>query len=97
VALGPEHAATAAQHGWTRRDVASYLFERARLPAKQVRDNFASRAWFPYVHALPDDGMHPMTGHPDNIRVFVCGGPGKHSCVIPSWGMTASVTLPVEP
>jgi len=23
------------------------------------------------------------------------GGPGKHSSLIPSWGMTKSVTLPV--
>jgi hypothetical protein len=36
-----------------------------------------------------------MTGHPDNIRIFVVGGPGKHSSLIPSWGMTKSVTLPV--
>ena len=27
---------------------------------------------------------------------LVAGGPGKHSCVIPSWGMTKSVTLPLE-
>ena len=38
-----------------------------------------------------------MTESADNIRVFVTGGAGKHSCVMPSWGMTKSVTLPVEP
>ena len=37
-----------------------------------------------------------MTEHPDNIRVVVVGGPGKHSSLIPSWGMTRSVTVPVE-
>jgi hypothetical protein len=37
-----------------------------------------------------------MTAHPDNIRVLVVGGPGKHSSIIPSWGMTRSVTVPVE-
>ena len=37
-----------------------------------------------------------MTAHPDNIRVLVAGGAGKHSCIIPSWGMTRSVTLPVD-
>jgi hypothetical protein len=26
----------------------------------------------------------------------VTGGAGKHSCVIPSWGMTRSVTLALE-
>jgi hypothetical protein len=27
---------------------------------------------------------------------MVVGGPGKHSCVVPSWGMTTSVTVAVE-
>ena len=97
VALGPEHAATAASHGWTRQDVASYLFDRARLPAGLVRAQFDRVAWAPWMHAMGDDHLMPVTAHPDNIRVFVCGGAGKHSSVIPSWGMTRSVTLPVEP
>ena len=50
----------------------------------------------PWMEAVPDDHLLPMTGHPDNVRVLVVGGPGKHSCVVPSWGMTTSVTLPVE-
>ncbi|HEX4778377.1 MAG TPA: hypothetical protein VFW74_16515 [Acidimicrobiia bacterium] len=97
VALCPEHAATIASHGWSRDDVSSYLFERARLPARVLHDAFENVAWEPWMHALDGDALVPMTAHPRNIRVFVCGGPGKHSCVIPSWGMTRSVTLPVEP
>ncbi len=97
VALCPEHAATAAAHGWTRRDIASYLFESARLPARTLRAAFDHLAWEPWMHAVGDDASLPLTGSPDNIRVFVCGGAGKHSSVIPSWGMTKSVTLPVEP
>jgi hypothetical protein len=49
------------------------------------------------MHGVAGDELLPMTGHPDHIRVLVAGGPGKHSCVVPSWGMTKSVTLPVEP
>ena len=37
-----------------------------------------------------------MTEHPDNIRIVVVGGAGKHSSVIPSWGMTKSVTVAVD-
>jgi len=96
VALCPEHAATAAAHGWTRRDIAAYLFETARLPARVLRRAFERLAWEPWMHEVDDDALLPMTGHPDNIRVFVCGGPGKHSSLIPSWGMTKSVTLPVD-
>jgi hypothetical protein len=97
IAMCPEHAATAAAHNWTRRDIASYLFHKAQLPVSLVRAHFDSRAWPPWMEGLADGEMVPMTAHPDNIRVFVCGGAGKHSSVIPSWGMTSSVTVPVEP
>jgi hypothetical protein len=96
VVLGPEHAATIAAAGWSRRDVSLYLYERARLPAGLLRRHFGSRAWLPWMEAVPDDQLLPMTGQPDNVRVLVAGGPGKHSCVVPSWGMTSSVTMPVE-
>ena len=97
IGLCPEHAATIAAHGWTRTDVQSFLYERARLPAGLLREHFVPVAWTGWMHEVPDDHLLPMTGHPDHIRVFVVGGAGKHSCVIPSWGMTKSVTLPVEP
>lgn len=96
VMLGPEHAATIAAAGWSRRDVSLYLYQRARRPAQEFRAHFASRAWWPWMESVPADDLLPMTGHPDNIRVVVTGGPGKHSCIVPSWGMTTSVTLPVE-
>jgi len=51
----------------------------------------------PWMEGVADDQLLPMTGHPDNIRVMVVGGAGKHSMIVPSWGMTTSVTLPVEP
>jgi hypothetical protein len=96
VVFGPEHAATIAAAGWTRRDVQSHLFETARLPAHVLRGAFEVTQLRPWLHALSDDDLMPVTDHPDNIRVLVAGGPGKHSCVIPSWGMTKSVTLRLE-
>jgi hypothetical protein len=98
VVLGPEHAATIAGHGWSRRDVQSFLYERARLPCGVLRDAFDTVAWEPWLAAIGDDStLLPMTGDPDNIRVLVAGGAGKHSCVIPSWGLTKSVTVAIEP
>lgn len=94
--LGPEHAATIASAGWSRRDVQCYLYERARLPAGRLREAFDVVQYRPWLEALGDDDAMPITDHPDNIRVLVAGGAGKHSCVIPSWGMTKSVTLPIE-
>jgi hypothetical protein len=96
VVLGPEHAATIAKAGWSRRDVQSYLYERARLPARVLRSAFQVTQVRPWLAGLRDDEAMPITDHPDNIRVLVAGGAGKHSCVIPSWGMTRSVTLPLE-
>ncbi len=97
VVLGPEHAATMASRGWARSDVQSYLYERARLPAGVFRDAFDVVQYRPWLQALDDEDLMPITDHPDNLRILVAGGPGKHSCVIPSWGMTKSVTLPLEP
>jgi len=96
IGLCPEHAQTIANAGWSRRDVQMYLYEMARRPAAELRTQFALRAWRPWQQSLPDEALAPMTDSPDNIKVFVVGGAGKHSCVIPSWGMTRSVTLPVE-
>jgi len=96
IVLGPEHAASIAERAMTRRDVADYLFNTARLPAGLFRKHFQELAWAAWMKAVDDDALLPMTGDADNIRVVVVGGPGKHSLVVPSWGMTRSVTLPVE-
>ncbi len=96
VMLCPEHAATCAGAGWSRRDVGSYLFQTARMRVGDMKRAFALRAWSPWQDRLTDDDWMAMTEHPDNIRVMVVGGAGKHSSVAPSWGMTTSVTVPVE-
>ncbi|HSS10482.1 MAG TPA: hypothetical protein VLL25_11390, partial [Acidimicrobiales bacterium] len=96
VVLCPEHAATIAAAGWQRRDVQGFLYQSARLPRRVLRGAFAGLRWPPWMLAISDDeALLPMTDDPDNIRVLVAGGPGKHSCVIPSWGMTRSVTVPL--
>ena len=97
VVLCPEHAATIAAAGWARSDVQGYLFEKVRLPAGLLRRSFEVVQRRPWEHALGDADPMPLCDHPDNFRVLVAGGPGKHSCAIPSWGMTRSVTLPLAP
>lgn len=96
VALCPEHAAACATAGWTRVDIGAYLHQRARMSVGALKQAFALRAWAPWQEALDDSELMAVTGHPDNIKVLVVGGPGKHSSVIPSWGMTKSVTVPVH-
>jgi hypothetical protein len=95
IGLGPEHAHVFARHGMGRSDIAGYLFNQARMPARVYHRHFEERAWDEWMKLVAPDDMVPMTGHPDNIKVFVVGGAGKHSSLIPSWGMTKSVTIPV--
>ena len=95
VILCPEHAATAFDQGWGREDVSEYLFEKARMPAGHFREQFNLLAWADWMHSLSDDELVPMTQQVENIKVLVSGGAGKHSCVVPSWGMTRSVTVPI--
>ncbi len=97
VLLCPEHAAAMAAAGLDRATIAERLWERARHPAALLRRHFATLAWAPWMMAAGDDDLLPMTESPANILVLVVGGAGKHSSIVPSWGMTRSVTLAVEP
>ncbi len=97
VFLGPEHAEAIAAGGFSRKDVQDFLFEHARLPMSRFRRAFEVTQYAEWEDALPDDGMKPIMRDRDLIKVMVVGGAGKHSCVMPSWGMTESATLPLEP
>lgn len=98
VVLCPEHAATIAADGWEREDVQLFLYERARLRRGDLLAAFDRRRWRAWMQAdAPAETLVPMTEHPDNYRVLVAGGPGKHSSVLPSWGVTRSCTLALEP
>ena len=68
-----------ARHGMRRTDIAGYLFNQARMPAKVFHRHFEERAWDEWMKLVAPDDLLPMTGHPDNIKVFVVGGAGKHS------------------
>jgi hypothetical protein len=108
VVLGPEHAATIAADGWTRADVAMFLYEEMRLPLGllQYREwsgyganerEARTAAWPKWMRAFEaPERMVPLTIHPSNFRIVVSGGAGKHSSVIPSWGKTKSITVPVD-
>ena len=56
---------------------ASYLFDRARMPAAAFRRHFEELAWTQWMKTVADDHLLPMTAEPDNIRVVVAGGPGQ--------------------
>jgi hypothetical protein len=97
--LGPEHAATVAGSGFTTRDVQLYLFDRARLTVGTLASGGMTGmdAWSPWKHALAthEEVRLPPANDPDDLRVLVAGGPGKHSSVLQGFGATRSVTRPL--
>ena len=101
LAFGPEHAATVADEGITREEVQEYLWEHARFPASRLSPEFLSAVndrmgggELP-THAV-DDSL-PITDRPEEIHIIVAGGPGKHSCWMPTFGgMTRPVTVPLR-
>jgi hypothetical protein len=95
VVMSPEHAATVADSGFSRSDVQSYLFERARLPLSRLRQGgmWGMQAWPPWMVAMDDDNVRlPPVRSPAGFRILVSGGPGKHSSVLPGFGASKCVT-----
>ena len=92
--LGPEHAASIADSGWSRRQVREYLFSAV----SRRRDELAAggmyhmRDWPPALNRLAPDALVPLVPRADDILVLVAGGAGKHSAALPSFGATVSVT-----
>ena len=96
VLFGPEHAATVAAEGLSKRDVQQYLYDNARIPLgrfaaenieRRLRTKFPDR----YAGAGPDTPV-TMVQRPEDLNIIVIGGAGKHSAYIPTFGATRSVT-----
>jgi hypothetical protein len=84
------------------------LFNEAQLPLARLHyidfpdytpDQRRARLamWPRWMRDLrADDRRVPLVTDPSKFRIVVAGGAGKHSSVIPSWGQTVSVTLPLD-
>jgi hypothetical protein len=49
------------------------------------------------MRGLRGDDLVPLIAQPDDLRLVVVGGPGKHSSVLPCFGTApCSVTLPLD-
>jgi hypothetical protein len=92
--LGPEHAASVAGSGWSRRQVREYLYHAIsrRRDDLQQGGMYGMRDWPPEQNAMASGALIPAVPTPDDILVMVAGGAGKHSAALPSFGATVSVT-----
>ncbi|HET9491251.1 MAG TPA: hypothetical protein VFR64_16045 [Methylomirabilota bacterium] len=99
IILGPEHARTIAASGWSKQDLKRAFFERARVRLGAFsRENLARFATIDparFRGRSPDDTVS-VAVTPDDVMVVVAGGPGKHSAIVPTFGATRAVTVPVE-
>jgi hypothetical protein len=87
LSLGPEHAATIARDGYSKRQVKEFLFEHARYPLARLGDDFR-RALVHQRRKMVDspDTMVPIAREANDISVIVAGGAGKHSSWQPTFG-----------
>lgn len=84
--ISPEAMQHIAESGWSRRQVAEFLHEKAQLPvAEWMR-------WHRMGHELDHDRMVPVVADADRITVLPGGGmAGGFISLISTWGSSRSV------
>lgn len=100
VVMGPEHAKTVADGGFSKQQAKQFLFERARLPMGRFsKENIERRlrvTWKDRLGTAGPDAPVYMVQKPEDILLAVIGGAGKHSAVIHTFGATKAVTRPLR-
>lgn len=94
VVFGPEHAATLARDGWTVESIQEKLYHDSAVHVSRVSEE--NRKSYEEHDQFPENDRYYLTQTPDDIKIAVAGGAGKHSAYIPSFGFTrtCSVRLP---
>jgi hypothetical protein len=86
LSLGPEHAATIARDGFTKRQVKEFLFEHARFPFARLGPEYQRQQIEHWGAVDAPDTMLPIVLGAEDISVIVVGGAGKHSAWHPTFG-----------
>ena len=96
VVMGPEHANTVANDGYSKADAKRFLQEHANLPlGKFSKENIERRLRVTFKEKYATAGLDapvPLVQNADDIVIAVIGGAGKHSAYIPTFGATKAVT-----
>lgn len=98
VVLGPEHTEVIARDGFSKDDVKRFLMEHAIVPGHHISEPqgraMAARVPERFIGSDWRQGAR-MFSNTGEVMVVVAGGAGRHSAVIPSFGATRSVTVPI--
>jgi hypothetical protein len=99
--LCPEHAALLHRGGFTRRDVARFLYDHARTAlaafSPENVEGMLRRRRPRLFDGLPGHFLVPIAEAPEHFHLIVAGGPGPHSLFMPSFGQTTrAITVPIE-
>ncbi len=86
LSLGPEHAATIARDGYTKKAVKEFLFEHARFPLARLGREYQQQQIERHRAVSAPDTMLSIVRRAEDIHVIVAGGAGKHSCWQPTFG-----------
>jgi hypothetical protein len=96
IVMGPEHAKTVANDGFSKADAKRFLQEHANLPlGKFSKENIERRFRVTFKDKYAKAGLDApvyAVQNADDIIIAVIGGAGKHSAYIPTFGATKSVT-----
>ena len=91
--LGPEHAKTFAQDGWSKNDIRQFLFEKIRRPFRELKPGVnggegAGVSMLKGVNAQQeppsDETLYAKFPNPESILILVAGGTaGRFSAAVP--------------
>ncbi|MFQ5898340.1 MAG: hypothetical protein ACE5JN_08850 [Candidatus Methylomirabilia bacterium] len=87
--VGPEHARTIGEEGWSKQEIKQFLFATIRRPARELATgpDGAEGSRLKFIEGLrqPDE-LVPKFPSPEEILVVVAGGTaGRFSAAIPGW------------
>jgi hypothetical protein len=96
--IGPDHARVLGEAGLSRKDVQSFLFEHATVRASSLsaeNRGFIAGVRSDQYPAIRSDTAIGVTKRPDDILLVVAGAMGPHTVLIPSYGDSRAVTVPI--
>jgi hypothetical protein len=100
VVMGPEHAKTVANGGYSKAAAKRFLQEHAHLPLGRFsQENIERRVRVTWKEKYATAGMDApvhMVQRPEDILIAVIGGAGKHSAIVGTFGATKAVTRPLK-